>query len=240
MGSPVVSPERSYAPHSSATPAILPLGGILLGIPLSGGCSRRRLRPTPEPQIQDNSFLIEEAYNQEPGVVQTIQTYARVAGTGDWAYTLTQEWPVPDEKNQLSFTIPIQGLTGPIGIARGLGDLALNYRYQLVGSGEAAVALSPRATLLVPTGDYRRALGSGGLRPADQRAAERRPVASLRRPHESSEPRSSSPRRTPRATARTSRTSTPDRASCGSSIRTSTSSWRPSSRRTRPSAGAAP
>src|SRR5512144_2099823 len=38
------------------------------------------------PPIQDNSFLVEEAYNQDPGVVQTIQTYARVAGTGDWAY----------------------------------------------------------------------------------------------------------------------------------------------------------
>jgi hypothetical protein len=113
--------------------------------------------------IQDNSFLVEEAYNQEPGVVQTIQTYARVAGTGDWAYTLTQEWPVPDIKNQLSFTIPIQGLSGPIGIARGFGDVALNYRYQLVGNGEAVVAIAPRATVLVPTGDYRRALGSGGF-----------------------------------------------------------------------------
>ncbi len=145
----------------------LPLAGALLVLPLS----RRMLAqstapapsPTPEPQIQDNSFLIEEAYNQEPGVVQTIQTYARVAGTGDWAYTLTQEWPVPNEKHQLSFTIPIQGLSGPIGVAKGLGDLALNYRYQLVGSGEAAVAVSPRATLLVPTGDNRRALGSGGF-----------------------------------------------------------------------------
>lgn len=113
--------------------------------------------------IQDNSFLLEEAYNQERGVVQTIQTYTRVVGTGDWAYTLTQEWPVPDERNQLSFTIPVQGLSGPSGLARGLGDIALNYRYQLVGSGEARVAVSPRATLLVPTGDYRRALGSGGI-----------------------------------------------------------------------------
>lgn len=117
---------------------------------------------TPAP-IQDNSFFIEEAYNQERGVVQTIQTFTRVAGTGDWAYTLTQEWPVPDERNQLSFTIPVQGLSGPGGPARGLGDIALNYRYQLVGNGEARVAVSPRATLLVPTGDSGRALGSGGF-----------------------------------------------------------------------------
>jgi hypothetical protein len=115
------------------------------------------------PPIQDNSFFIEEAYNQERGVVQTIQTYTRVAGTGDWAYTLTQEWPVPDVKNQLSFTIPVQGLSGPTGLARGLGDIALNYRYQLLGNGETKVAVSPRGTLLVPTGDNKRALGSGGF-----------------------------------------------------------------------------
>ena len=119
--------------------------------------------PAAAPQIQDNSFFIEEAYNQERGVVQTIQTFTRVAGTGDWTYTLTQEWPVPDVKNQLSFTVPVQGLSGPTGFARGLGDIALNYRYQLVGNGEARVAVSPRATLLLPTGDNRRALGSGGF-----------------------------------------------------------------------------
>lgn len=33
--------------------------------------------PAPPTPIQDNSFLIEEAYNQTPGVVQTIQTYQR-------------------------------------------------------------------------------------------------------------------------------------------------------------------
>jgi hypothetical protein len=119
--------------------------------------------PAAAPQIQDNSFFIEEAYNQERGVVQTIQTFTRVAGTGDWAYTLTQEWPVPDQKNQISFTIPVQGLSGPTGLARGLGDIALNYRYQLVGNGETKVAVSPRGTLLVPTGDNKRTLGSGGF-----------------------------------------------------------------------------
>ena len=130
---------------------------------LVGPFAAARGTPRSSAPIQDNSFLVEEAYNQEAGVVQTIQTYARIAGTGDWAYTLTQEWPVPDIKHQLSFTIPIQGLSGPIGVAKGLGDFALNYRYQLVGNGEAAVALAPRLTLLFPTGDDRRALGSGGF-----------------------------------------------------------------------------
>jgi hypothetical protein len=42
-------------------------------------------------------------------------------------------------------------------------DAAVNYRYQLVGDGTTAVAFSPRLTLLVPTGDAGRALGTGGL-----------------------------------------------------------------------------
>jgi hypothetical protein len=119
--------------------------------------------PAAEPQIQDNSFLIEEAYNQTPGVVQTIQTFSRMSGSGDWIYTLTQEWPVPGETHQLSVTIPVQGVTTDAGRARGLGDVALNYRYQLVGNGDARVAVSPRLTLLVPSGDRKRSLGAGGL-----------------------------------------------------------------------------
>ncbi|MEO8585222.1 MAG: transporter [Acidobacteriota bacterium] len=119
--------------------------------------------PAAAPQIQDNSFFIEEAYNQEAGVVQTIQTFTRAAGSGEWAYTLTQEWPVPDVRNQFSFTVPVQGLSSPAGLTRGVGDIALNYRYQLVGSGKTRVAVSPRLTLLVPTGDETRGLGSGGF-----------------------------------------------------------------------------
>lgn len=113
--------------------------------------------------IQDNSFLLEEAYNQERGVVQTIQEFTRVAGTGDWAYSLTQEWPVPDEKNQLSLTIQFLGLSGPDEFSRGFGDIQLNYRYQLVGNGEAEVAVAPRATLIIPSGSSKRGLGAGGF-----------------------------------------------------------------------------
>ena len=37
----------------------------------------------------------------------------------------------------------------------------MNYRYQLVGDGEARVAVAPRLTVLLPTGDSRRGLGAG-------------------------------------------------------------------------------
>jgi hypothetical protein len=35
------------------------------------------------PPIQDNSFLIEEAYNQEPGVVQHISVFTRTRSSGE-------------------------------------------------------------------------------------------------------------------------------------------------------------
>ena len=113
--------------------------------------------------IQDNSFLVEEAYNHQRHVVQTIQTFQRVAGSSGWAYALTQEWPAPHLRHQISVTLPMQSVPSASGPARGIGDAALNYRYQLLGDGTATVALSPRVTLLIPTGNADRALGTGGF-----------------------------------------------------------------------------
>lgn len=89
--------------------------------------------------IQDNSFLIEEAYNQERGVVQHISTLLRADRS--WAYSFTQEWPLVGQRHQLSYTIPIEN---------GVGDVAINYRQQLAGIG-GGTAFAPRVSLLVPT-----------------------------------------------------------------------------------------
>jgi hypothetical protein len=114
------------------------------------------------PLIQDNSFLMEEAYNQEEGVVQHINAFQRFRG-GAWIATFTQEWPVPRQAHQLSYTVPYARVEGESGSRTGLGDIALNYRYQLVGSGETKFAVAPRVSLLFPTGDQRRELGAGGI-----------------------------------------------------------------------------
>lgn len=42
-------------------------------------------------KIQDNSFLVEEAHNQEAGVVQHIQSFMYLRQSKEWAYTFTQE-----------------------------------------------------------------------------------------------------------------------------------------------------
>src|SRR2546421_8757857 len=87
-------------------------------------------KPDGPPPIQDNSFLMEEAYNQEEGVVQHINAFQRMRG-GDWIATFTQEWPVPRLTHQLSYTIPWQRIAEGPGARSGLGDIGLNYRYQL-------------------------------------------------------------------------------------------------------------
>ena len=96
------------------------------------------------PPIPDNSFLIEEAYNQELGVVQHIQQFLRDFKTGSWVYSFTQEWPVPDVRHQLSFTLAAARVLREERQSSGLGDLELNYRYQLVGAG--CDVGSPRAS----------------------------------------------------------------------------------------------
>ncbi|MFN7975204.1 MAG: transporter [Acidobacteriota bacterium] len=112
--------------------------------------------------IQDNSFLIEEAYNQDPGVVQHINVLTRDQKTHDWIYSLTEEWPAPNLRHQLSYSIPYANVSEGTGRHRGPGDVALNYRYQLVGDADARIALAPRITILAPTGDEARGLGAGG------------------------------------------------------------------------------
>lgn len=107
--------------------------------------------------IADNSFLIEEAYNQERGVVQHINTISWPRGSGTWTYTFTQEWPLGGPRHQLSYTLPVLHQD-----ATRIGDVAVNYRYQLVGP-EGHVAVAPRVTVVVPTGSATAGAGSGGM-----------------------------------------------------------------------------
>ncbi len=129
----------------------------------------------PEP-IADNSFLIEEAYNQEAGVVQHINTFVRPDGGGAWAYSFAQEWPLHGMRNQLSYSVPVlhDATTGT-----GLGDILLNYRYQLVGDGGDGLHLAPRASLILPTGSEGRGRGAGGVGFQANLPLSIRPVSAL-------------------------------------------------------------
>jgi hypothetical protein len=109
------------------------------------------------PAIEDNSYFVEEAYNQEDTVVQHISTGYYQKSTETFVYTFTQEWPIGGQGNQLSYTIPYQTMAGGI---RGFGDVMLNYRYQLT-AGEAWCWIAPRFSLILPTGKSGDGLGNG-------------------------------------------------------------------------------
>lgn len=107
--------------------------------------------------IMNNSFLIEEAYNQEYGVVQHITTFARNEDLDAWSASFTQEWPVGSQRHQLSFTLPYTRADG----AGGIGDIALHYRRQL-REIHPQLAISPRLSVMLPTGSRESGFGKGG------------------------------------------------------------------------------
>ena len=108
-------------------------------------------------QITDNSFLVEEAFNQEAGVFQNIFGASRLQGV--WAETFTQEWPVRSETHQLSYTVTFVSNDGHSGF----GDTLLNYRYQALKEGPGKPAFSPRLSAILPTGNSDKGLGNGSF-----------------------------------------------------------------------------
>ena len=142
-----------------ACPIILAVLGFVPGPGDVGAAGEAAGTPAP---IRDNSFLIEEAYNQEDGVIQHISAFTRNRDTREWVYTFTEEWPVRGEAHQFSFTLPVQRPGGGGGGDTGVGDAAFNYRYQALGGSEGRTSLAPRASLLLPSGDEEQGRGTGG------------------------------------------------------------------------------
>lgn len=138
----------------AASKVLVQVASALLLVLMTAVSARAQAEPF---QILDNSFLVEEAFNQEPGIFQNVLT-ARRDNDGAWEATFTQEWPLLSQTHQLSFTAAALGLEGN----RGFGDLALNYRWQALAESETTPAFSPRLSLIVPTGDSDKGLGSGG------------------------------------------------------------------------------
>jgi hypothetical protein len=106
-------------------------------------------------RITDNSFLVEEAFNQEHGIFQNIFGATRV--NGNWAGSFTQEWPLGGQTHQLSYTVSyLEGARH-----NGAGDTLINYRYQATMEGPGRPAFSPRLSLVIPTGKSHDGLGNG-------------------------------------------------------------------------------
>ena len=116
----------------------------------------------PSDRIRDNLFLLEEAYNQEPGVIQHISVFQYAPHPKEWMYSFTEEWPVPTDLNQLSVTLNVGGAQADG--STGVGDTFLNYRFQALGlGGEGWIAVAPRLSLVIPTGDPKKMTGRGSI-----------------------------------------------------------------------------
>ena len=108
-------------------------------------------------KILDNSFLVEEAFNQEAGIFQNIFGFQRNSDV--WEFVFTQEWPVTSQKHQLSYTLPFVGVDD----SNGFGDALINYRYQLVEEDPRLPAVSPRLSLVLPAGSHDLTFDAWGL-----------------------------------------------------------------------------
>ena len=107
-------------------------------------------------KLEDNSFLIEEAYNQPTRVVQHISTAELHHGATGFSFT--QEWPLGGPKWQGSYT-----LAGEQDHGFEVGDALLNLRWQARGGEGEALFLAPRLSVIVPVGDGDKLAGNGGF-----------------------------------------------------------------------------
>jgi len=105
--------------------------------------------------IADNSFLVEEAFNQEARIFQNIATYRWQRGA--WLGSFTQEWPLPDMTHQLSVTLPF----GRLAQSTSIGDVLVNYRLQLFEEAPGRPAVAPRVSVILPSGPISSGLGNG-------------------------------------------------------------------------------
>nr|MBA3296991.1 transporter [Acidobacteriota bacterium] len=124
---------------------------LCLLLPLTALAQATQSAPTPERSsapfaILDNSFLVEEAFNQPTGIFQNIFGFRRSGGA--WELAFTQEWPVGSQQHQLSYTLPIVGHSSR---KTGVGDVMINYRYQALTEDPVIPAFAPRLSLILPT-----------------------------------------------------------------------------------------
>jgi len=145
----------------AASKLLVQMSAGLLAVLCSIGMVGAQPLPTPQPagrpfEIADNSFLVEEAFNQDRGIFQNIFT-ALVTEGGEWETGFTQEWPLFTQAHQFSYTLQYLNVNGA-----GLGDLLINYRFQALMERAGVPAFSPRVSLILPSGNADEERGNGG------------------------------------------------------------------------------
>lgn len=107
--------------------------------------------------IEDNSFLLEEAYNQRKGVFQFIQDFQYFENADLYRYNFENEIPLTDQVHQLSYEF---GIVRADRLRPGeISDITINYRWQPYNKDGTLFA--ERFGLIVPTGRVQSDGGNG-------------------------------------------------------------------------------
>jgi hypothetical protein len=117
-----------------------------------------------QPHIEDNSMLIDEAFNQSHRSIQHIAnlSFSKSAAT----YWYSQEIPLENEKHQLSFAVNYQSIrkhtaTGYNHTENGFGDVTFCYRPLIFGKNRRLLMV-PKFNVIIPSGNAQKGFGSGG------------------------------------------------------------------------------
>jgi hypothetical protein len=117
-------------------------------------------------ELEDNSFLIEEAFNQKMGVIQHTSSLVLDKIHYETAQlSFTQEIPITNKTHQLSYSLCYSMHPQVIidhGQTNGFGDLSISYRPLLLDENDWLMMI-PRFTLILPTGNSSHGLGAGGV-----------------------------------------------------------------------------
>jgi hypothetical protein len=108
-------------------------------------------------QIEDNSFLLEEGFNQERGVYQFIQKYQTFNRAKGYEYSFENEIPIPDESQQFSYEFAHGRATSEGHGA--ISDITLSYRIQPLNKD--GFLMADRFGLILPTGRVEKGAGNG-------------------------------------------------------------------------------
>jgi Putative MetA-pathway of phenol degradation len=130
---------------------------------LSSGVTARAAEPRPIDGFSDHSFLLEEAYNQDRGEVQhTLNAvYSNDFWRRGWSFNFEQEWWLFTQDHQVAFSIPFSHLREEGDKQRGVGDIQIEYRYQLTEEGPNIPAVAPGFGFILPTGNRDKGTGNG-------------------------------------------------------------------------------
>lgn len=140
--------------YVGSLPRAMARGGAWRAIPLLLFTAAAPQRLSAQ-KLEDNSFLIEEAYNQPTRVVQHISTAELHHGAT--AFSFTQEWPLGGQQHQLSYSLFLD-----VDDGSALGDALVNYRLQALGEEGATLWAAPRISAILPVGDGDKLGGNGG------------------------------------------------------------------------------